>query len=120
MALCILGTGTAFPPHRISQKEAARAASVLADCNSDQAEAVSMLYQQTDIEGRHMIFGRDVIGDVLHGTRDSKSAFVPRDKNDLGPDTAERMRTYEREALPLALEASLGALADAKMDMKQI
>ncbi len=54
--------------------------------------------------------GRDALNDVLQGTRTSGSRFVPEGPGDRGPDTAERMRVYQREALPLALVAAQEAL----------
>src|SRR5438552_12290299 len=110
MSLVILGVGTAVPDHRVSQKEAVQAATVLANCTPEQAAALTTLYHQTDIASRHMVIGRDVLGDVIHGTHESGSCFVPDRPGDVGPDTAERMRIYQREALPLAKQASQRAL----------
>src|SRR5438552_322446 len=106
MPLVILGIGAAVPPYRISQEEAAQAAMILARCTPEQTKVVAALYRQTEISGRHMVIGRDVLHDVLQGTRNSGSSFLPKGPDGAGPDTAERMRTYEMQALPLALEAS--------------
>jgi predicted naringenin-chalcone synthase len=115
MPLSILGMGTAVPPHRVSQDEAIQAAKKLAHCDPEQGAALTALYKQTDISARHMIIGRDVLQDVLDGTTKTGSRFVPRGPQDAGPDTAERMRIYEREALPLAEQACARALDDAEL-----
>lgn len=113
MGLGILGMGTAVPPHRISRTEALAAAKVLAGCDADQAASLTSLYNHTEIDTRHMVLGRDVLGDIVNGTRASGSRFVPCGPDDCGPDTAERMRMYEREALPLARQACRQALEAA-------
>jgi predicted naringenin-chalcone synthase len=120
MGLAILGMGTAVPPHRVSREEAIEAAKKLANCDPDKAASLTVLYNHTDIAGRYMIIGREVLRDVLQGTRQSGSRFVPRGPKDRGPDTAERMRIYEREALPLAWEASQTALSAAQVDAAAI
>jgi predicted naringenin-chalcone synthase len=113
MAVAILGMGTAVPPHRITRAEAIAAARILANCDADKAASLAVLYDRTDVEGRYMTIGRDVLQDVLDGTNKSGSRFVPRGPADRGPDTAERMRLYERDALPLAWQASRAALTEA-------
>ncbi|MBI3411175.1 MAG: type III polyketide synthase [Planctomycetes bacterium] len=114
MPVNILGIGTAVPRHRISQQEAAQAAVLLARCTPEQGNVVAALYRHTEIAGRHMVIGRDVLGDVLNGTCKSGSRFVPDGPDDSGPNTADRMRIYEREALPMALEASTRALEESE------
>jgi predicted naringenin-chalcone synthase len=120
MSLAIIGMGTAVPPHRVSRDQAVEAAKKLANCDADKAASLALLYNHTGISARHMIIGRDVLGDVLHGTQLSGSRFVPRGPEDRGPDTAERMRLYEREALPLAWQASEQALRAAGLAGRQI
>jgi predicted naringenin-chalcone synthase len=116
MGLAVLGMGTAVPPHRVSREQALEAAKVLANCDTDQAAALTALYNHTDIASRHMVFGKDVLRDVVQGTNETGSPFVPCGPASRGPDTAERMRVYQREALPLALEASQGALREGGLD----
>jgi predicted naringenin-chalcone synthase len=115
MGLTIIGMGTAVPPCRVSRQEALEAAKKLANCDPDQAASLTALYNHTDIAGRHMIIGREALHDVLRGTRQSGSPFVPRSPEDRGPDTAERMRVYEREVLPLARQACEAALRQAQV-----
>jgi predicted naringenin-chalcone synthase len=116
MGLAILGMGTAVPGHRVSRAEAIEAAKRLANCDSDRAASLTALYNQTDIAARHMVIGREVLRDILQGTSYSGSRFVPRGPEDRGPDTAERMRVYQREALPLARHACSAALREAKAE----
>src|SRR5207302_7167425 len=113
--LAIVGMGTAVPPDRVSREEAIEAAKKLTNCDADKAASLTVLYNHTDIAGRHMIIGREVLSDVLRGTRQSGSPFVPRGPEDRGPDTAQRMRVYEREVLPLARQACEAALRQARV-----
>src|SRR5207237_7287856 len=112
MSLAILGIGTAVPTHRVDRAKAIHAARILANCDADQSASLTSLYNHTGIDSRYMVFGDDVFNDVLHGTNESGSPFVPLRGGDEGPDTAQRMRVYEREALPLAWQAARQALRD--------
>jgi predicted naringenin-chalcone synthase len=113
MTPAVLGLGTAVPVHRYSQAEMAEAASVVAQCDDDRQALLRRLFRETGIGHRHMVHGRDVYGDVVHGTDVSGSPFVVRGDDYPGPDTAERMAVYQREALPLARQAAARALFDA-------
>src|SRR6266480_128541 len=103
MALTILGLGTATPPQRVSQVEAARAAAALSATTPEQAALLALLYDQTQIASRHMVAGSHILSGALRRCRAEDDAS-PR-PDDPVPGTAERMAVYEREALPLALEA---------------
>jgi prepilin-type processing-associated H-X9-DG protein len=48
------------------------------------------------------------------------SVFVPHSAGDRGPTTAQRMERYNREALPLAIEASRGAVDEAGIAPSEI
>jgi predicted naringenin-chalcone synthase len=62
-----------------------------------------------------MVLGRDVVLDVLHGTRSTQSVFLPTGAaDDAGPTTAQRMEIYAESAGPLALDAARRALAEAR------
>ena len=70
-----------------------------------------LMYQQTEIETRHLCLGETVAQDVLQGTRHSSSPFLPSGtKNDHGPGTHQRMEHYIQLAPPLALAAAGQAL----------
>src|SRR5262249_30830043 len=61
------------------------------------------------------IGSRQVVEDVLNGTRHSGSPFLPR-SDGAGPSTAERMQLYAAEAPPLAVEAAGKALAESGVE----
>jgi predicted naringenin-chalcone synthase len=113
MSFAILGIGTAVPPGHVAQDEGARVATALIGASEDQAAILAELYRQTEIDRRHMVFGLDVVRDVLDGTDRSGSPFRLRGPDGEGPDTAERMAVYEREALPLGRLAARRALEES-------
>lgn len=114
MSLTILGLGTALPPHAIDQAQAARVAHAVSGLDEEQAAILPMLYQQTGIASRHMVFGPEVLRDVLEGTTTTQSAFLPAGRtDDAGPTTAQRMQHYSDEAPALALTAAARALEES-------
>lgn len=116
MSFAILGIGTALPPHRVSQSEAAAVARVVCHLNEDQATILPALYRQTNIATRHMVFDQTVLRDVMEGTTTSKSVFLPtRRSDDRGPTTAQRNQHYIEQAPPLGLAAATRALDEAGM-----
>ena len=112
MALAILGLGTAVPATRVSQQDAKRVARSVCCRTPEQATWLPAVYDQTGIEHRFQCLGRDVVDDVLQGTRNSGSIFLPSGQaDDAGPTTAQRLHIYQQEAPPLALAAARQALA---------
>src|SRR5712692_7167587 len=121
MSLAILGLGTALPTTQVTQAEGVKVAERICCRNQDQAAHLPGLYRQTGIATRHLAFGRDVVCDMLQGTRYSGSVFLPREEeNDRGPTTGQRMEHYIREAGPLALRAAQKALQDAGLLPEQL
>jgi predicted naringenin-chalcone synthase len=117
MALALLGLGTAVPTTAITQAEAVQIAERLCCRTEAQAELLPSLYRHSGIQMRHLAFSPDVMADVLQGTKNSGSVFLPRESlDDPGPSTGERMEQYIREAAPLAVEAALRALGEAAVD----
>lgn len=113
----ILGIGVAVPECRVTQDEAARAAVLLSATTPEQASRLALLYRQTQIETRHMVQGDPRLWSALQGCRANDASFRATGSV---PTTSERMAVYAREALPLALEASRNALANAAMAPKEI
>src|SRR5260370_39679013 len=121
MSLAILGLGTALPPTQITQAEALRVAERICCRNQDQAALLPALYRQTGIATRHLAFSRDVVRDMIAGTRLSGSVFLPNEQDhDLGPTTSQRMEHYVREAGPLALRAARQALHEAALAPQEL
>lgn len=121
MGFFIHGIGTAVPPAAIDQETAAEMAKILCHCDEEQATWVPQIFAQTGIRRRHMVFDREVIADVLHGTRLSESVFLPKPSvEDRGPSTRQRMDHYVGQAGPLAIRAAQQALERSGFSPEQI
>lgn len=120
MSFAILGLGTALPPQRIEQTRAAEAARILCCETDEQVGMLTKLYEHSGIDSRHIVIGVDVIDDIVNGTQVTSSPFVPANSSNLGPTTAQRMKTYRKEALPLACRAARDALADSRVEPTEI
>ncbi len=114
MSLVISGMGTAVPATTLTQDEALGLARVLCCRTPEQNTWVPLMYAQTGITSRHTALPRQLVDDVLAGTRHSGSVFLPTGRpEDAGPTTARRMQIYADEAGPLAVRAAREALAEA-------
>jgi predicted naringenin-chalcone synthase len=121
MSLAILGMGTAVPPTRITQADAARIARAVCCRTKEQETWLPVLYDHTGIDARHLAFGQPVVEDILHGTTFSHSVFLPNGRDDdRGPTTGQRMRHYVAEAGPLALRAARPALHQSGLAAAEI
>jgi predicted naringenin-chalcone synthase len=121
MSLALVGFGTALPTTAITQAEALRIAEKICCRTESQADLLPALYRQSGIGSRHLAFSRQVVDDVLGGTRHSGSVFLPcRDPDDLGPTTGQRMQQYVREAGPLAIQAARQALREAALEPRSL
>ncbi len=120
MSFAIRGLGTALPSSRLSQAESAAAATFICAEDEEQAQMLTSLYRHTEIESRHVVFRAREVGAVVSGTGASESVFIPHNKKDRGPTTAQRMERYETEALPLVMEASRSALNEADIRPREI
>ncbi len=114
MSLTLFGLGTALPAARITQQEGLAVARVFGGPDLQDAAWLPAVYAHSGIEARHQAIGRPALDDVLNGTRQSGSVFLPTgEPDDQGPTTAERMRVYAAEAPPLAVRAARAALAES-------
>lgn len=118
MSLSILGLGTALPPNSILQAEAAEAAKRVCCDNADEAALLPVLYRQTGIRKRHMVFQEHMVQEIRQGTalEELKSEFTPKGgAADRGPTTGVRMKRYRTEAPVLAEQACGRALEQANL-----
>src|SRR5262249_51103804 len=116
MSFAILGMGTAVPAATLTQDEALGLARVLCCRTPEQNTWVPLMYTQTQIDRRHFTLPRQLIDDVLHGTRNSGSVFLPTGRpDDAGPTTGQRMSFYAEDAGPLALRAAQAGLEQARL-----
>ena len=120
MSLAILGIGTAVPENRYTQDEAVEVARVVSCENDEQAKVLQVIYRQTQIAYRHMIYNRGEYDDVVDGAQETGGRYRSKNEDDFGPDTADRMALYTKEALPMARRATERALADSGIAPKDI
>jgi predicted naringenin-chalcone synthase len=104
MAVLIAGIGTALPPHRIRQDEAAELAQQYACENEAQVRLFKSIYRRAGVNTRHSVVLETTDGD-LYGRQSFYGVT--------NPTTQDRMRRYEHEARALALTAGENALRDA-------
>lgn len=112
----ILGIGTAAPPRRIAQQDAAVLAGTLVGSAARRERTLSAVYRQTRIAHRGSVLLEDP-GDAAF----AQSFFPPaRDSDDAGPSTAARMDRYCREAPGLAATAVERALAASNVSPAEV
>src|SRR5260221_13734883 len=102
MGLAILGLGIAVPPTRLEQAKAEAVAQARCCRDDEQKQILSVLYRHSGIVNRHVVFDPEIVRDVLDGTKQSGSPFLPGIASESGPTTRQRMEQYAAEAAPLA------------------
>jgi predicted naringenin-chalcone synthase len=102
MSFVIRGIGTALPATALTQQRAAELTSLYSGHDAEQARRLAILYRRTGIATRHI---------VLLDRADLPSAAAG--PNPKGPTTLWRMRRYDEQVRPLALEAARRAIAAA-------
>jgi predicted naringenin-chalcone synthase len=117
MTLSLTGFGTAVPPDTTTQAEALACARIVSGPQVRDAAWLTALYRRSGVQTRHQVVGRRVVDDVMAGTRESGSPFLPDGSPDFhGPTTGTRMALYGEAAPPLAVAAAQAALAEANID----
>jgi predicted naringenin-chalcone synthase len=111
MSILIAGIGTALPPHRIRQEDAAEIAQQYSCENDAQRRLFKSIYRRAGVSTRH-----SVVLDASEGNLDTRQSFYAQEH----PTTQERMRRYEAEANALALAAGKRALGDAGISADRI
>ncbi len=102
----ILGIGTALPRYQLDQTETSiRLADALRD-NPDSARWAKRIFKQCGVETRYTCEP-----DLLNMASDC--SYFAGNSSRKAPTTAERMITYQRESVPLGLEAARAALSKA-------
>src|SRR5262245_34457626 len=121
MSFAIHGLGTAHPPDAVSAEEGLALARFLAGPDVRTSTWLGPIYHNSGVRSRFQVIGGPVVRDVLNGTTESGSPFLPTLANDgVGPTTAERMAIYAEEAGPLAVRAASAALAESGFDAPSI
>ncbi|MGZ3356835.1 MAG: type III polyketide synthase, partial [Isosphaeraceae bacterium] len=104
MSMLIAGIGTAVPPHRISQVDAAEIAKQYSCETAAQERLFQTLYRRAGVDGRNC-----VVLNKSDGPLDGRQSFYTSSD----PTTLDRMRKYEEQAGSLAVAACKAALQDA-------
>ena len=115
MSLMIHGLGTALPPHRLAQGDAATVAARVAlpeqEPSPSERRLLGTLHRRSGVAVRHIVLD-DLMG---RNSGDDQSLF-----GTTSPGTGERMRRYSQEAPPLALRAVRAALEQAQLPPERI
>lgn len=115
MSLTIHGLGTALPPHRLAQGDAATIAAQVAlpeqEPSPSKRRLLETLHRRSGVAMRHIVL-EDLTGE--------NAGHDPSFFGASSPGTGERMRRYSQEAPPLALRAVRAALEQAQMPPERI
>lgn len=106
MTVTIAGIGTAVPPHRIAQSDAAELARPFACQTAAQERLFREIYRRSGVETRH-----GVVLNASDGDLDHRQAFYTA----ANPSTGDRMKQYEESAAGLAIAAATRSLDDAEI-----
>jgi predicted naringenin-chalcone synthase len=106
MPVLIAGVGTAVPPHRIAQGDAAVLALPYSCETPAHQRVLHAIYDGTGVTHRHSVILQASDGDLA-----GRQSFY----GDAIPTTRDRMRVYEVEASTLALAAAERALECARV-----
>jgi predicted naringenin-chalcone synthase len=114
MSFVIHGLGTAHPPAALTPDDGLALARHMAGPDVRTSDWLGPIYANSGARSRFQVIGGAVVRDILNGTTESGSPFLPTAANEgVGPTTAERMAIYAEEAGPLAVRAAAAALAES-------
>jgi predicted naringenin-chalcone synthase len=121
MSFEILGLGTANPPASVTADDGLAIARLLAAEDVRTSTWLGPIYANVGVRRRFQVIGFLAMKDALNGTNETGSPFLPTRENEgVGPTTTERMQAYAREAGPLAMRASVSALAESGLSATTI
>jgi predicted naringenin-chalcone synthase len=95
----IVSIGTAVPRHSFRQKDAIPLMQKLYGLDPIEARKLAFMYRQSDIETRYTVLEDYTQPDEKHWN------FISAAQNEPLPNLDERMKIYNREALPLSILA---------------
>jgi predicted naringenin-chalcone synthase len=114
MSFAIHGIGTAHPPDALTPSDGLGIARFLAGPDVRTSTWLGPIYANNGVNTRFQVIGGPVVRDILNGTTESGSPFLPTAANDgIGPTTRERMAMYAEEVGPLAVRACRESLAQS-------
>ncbi|MNO39391.1 Alpha-pyrone synthesis polyketide synthase-like Pks18 [compost metagenome] len=109
----ILGIGTALPVHSIAQTDVADLIASSLQDSPDLARFARRIFQACGVETRYTC-------DPSYLGPPEDCRYLPSGDKSGIPTTEERMKIYQREALPLGIQAAAKALKEAQMQPEQI
>jgi len=109
--MLIAGIGTALPPHRIAQADAAEIAQQYSCETAAQERLFKGMYRRAGVDTRHSVVLERSDGDL--GARQSFYSLA-------NPTTRDRMRKYEEQAGVLAVAAARESLRDAGVRAERV
>jgi predicted naringenin-chalcone synthase len=134
--LNILGLGTALPPHRMSQVEAAELAQQVVCRTAEDKRLVQVLYRRSGVQQRFTVLPYRIALDWVANEQPESEIDLSTGGDDgilpegvaldtaveqsFGPTTAERMQFYREYSVPLALQASKAALENSGTSAAEI
>jgi predicted naringenin-chalcone synthase len=95
----IISIGTAVPPHSFTQKEVIPLMQKIYGLDAIEGRRLAFMYRQSDIETRYTVLEDYIQPDEKHWN------FIPVERDEPLPNLDERMKIYNREALPLSLQS---------------
>src|SRR5205085_9977012 len=104
MKAAITAIGTANPPYQRSQSSLPDLIATAFTLNNAEKRLLKSIYKNTGIETRY-----SVLEDYIKSP--GEFTFFPNDANANFPSTSARMKIYQENALPLALNAIQNCLA---------
>ena len=111
--VAILGIGTAVPQHRLDQADTSQRIAEALREYPDSMRWSKRIFKQCGVQTRYTCEPN------LLEPAESCHYFINSTRAEI-PTTAERMRTYQRESVPLALQAAQIALAGSRVDADDI
>ncbi|MCP3905280.1 MAG: type III polyketide synthase [Planctomycetes bacterium] len=115
MTACVLGMGTALPPHCLPQADVARLVGRLQRLDGRRERALATLYRRADVDSRGI-----ALLEPDRGDDELTWFYAPSTNGGQGPGTEARMREFTRRAPQLAEAAGRSALADAGTEAGEI
>ncbi len=117
MSVHIVGLGISPPPFSIQRERSIEFAKSLLHNPGKEARALPALYRMTNVNYRGSVLLEGEDQDVV-----AEQTFYPDadSSEQRGPTTRVRLDRFQKEALPLALRASLAAITDASIDAQSI
>ncbi|MHB1948516.1 MAG: type III polyketide synthase [Gammaproteobacteria bacterium] len=113
MDIAITAIGTASPPYKRSQREAAELVAAVLNLKTAERRILKSLYKATGIEYRY-----SVLSD--YNKEPGQFEFFPNHPNQAYPSTAQRMQVYKDNAIHLALKAIENCFSEIKYEKSGI